>query len=472
VVFSTYLGGTVADQAWAIAVDAQGNSYITGYTASSDFPTLNAYQPVSGGQGDAFVSKFAPDGALVYSTYLGGNYLDVATAIAVDAQGSAYVTGWTGSVDFPLVNALDPTYNGSWDAFVAKLAPDGQSLVYSTYLGGTGEENADAIAVDASGSAYLTGETQSTDLPLVNAFQTQLGGSEDAFVAKLSPAGDALVYSTYLGGALGGETGLGVAVDAAGEAHVTGWTTAGDFPTANAFQRSLRGIWDVFVAKLGAAGDTLVYSTFLGGNDVEYVDEGRAIALDAEGTAYVTGFTGSTDFPLLDAYQSFYGGQIDIFVSRLAGDGQLLSSTYLGGGNTDTGNGIAVDGARNFVVAGLTLSADYPVLDPLQPTMAGFEDPVVTRFKPDGLVLDFSTYYGGDLGGREEFGATGVALGPEGSLYLVGQTSTLDFPLVAAQQPFCGGSYDAFAVRLTGALFRDGFESGTTGAWSATVGGP
>lgn len=470
VVFSTYLGGGIADQAWAIAVDAQGNSYIAGYTASEDFPTLDALQPEAGGQGDAFVAKFDPDGDLVFSTYLGGTYVDYATSIAVDAAGAVYVAGWTGSVDFPVADALDPTYNLGWDAFVTKLAPDGQALVFSTYLGGSGEESVDAIALDAAGSVYLTGETQSTDFPLAAALDSELGGSEDAFVAKLSPAGDALVYSTYLGGAFGGETGLGIAVDADGRAHLAGWTTASDFPTVNAAQGELRGTWDAFVTKLSSAGDALVYSTFLGGFDEEYVDQGRAIAVDSSGTAHVTGFTGSVAFPVLNAYQSTYGGQVDAFVAEFSAAGQLLYSTYLGGSNSEVGNGIAIDGSGRFVVGGLTLSDDFPVVDAVQPSIAGFEDLFVTRFRADGTALDFSTYYGGMLAGREEYGATGVAIDARGAILLVTQASTLDFPLVNPHQPSNHGSYDAVVVKIASApIFLDGFESGDTAAWSSTV---
>jgi hypothetical protein len=472
VVFSTYLGGSAADQAWAMAADAQGNSYIAGYTASSDFPTFNALQPASGGAGDAFVAKFGPRGELVYSTYLGGSNLDVALGIAVDGQGAVYVTGWTGSSNFPVVNAYQPSYHGGWDAFVVKLAPDGQSLVYSTFLGGASEENATAIAVDASGNAFVTGETQSTDFPLAGALQNQLGGSEDAFVAELAPGGDALVFSTYLGGALGGEKGLGIAVDAVGEAHVTGWTTAGDFPTANAFQANLHGGWDAFVTKLSPAGDALVYSTYLGGNDLEYVDEGLAITLDSEDIAHVAGFTGSTDFPVQNALQPFYGGQIDAFVTRFSKAGAVESSTYLGGSNSDVGYGVAMDGAAAFYLAGLTISDDYPVIDPIQPTLNGFEDALVSKLSAGATALDFSTYYGGGPSGREEWGATGVAIGAPGSIHLVGQTSTLDFPVLHAYQSFNRGSYDAFVVRISEAFFADGFESGDTSAWSATVGGP
>jgi hypothetical protein len=450
IVFSTYLGGSIADQPWGLALDPQGNAYIAGYTASSNFPTLNAYQPNSGGQGDAFVSKFGPNGALIYSTYLGGNYIDYALAIAVDAQGSAYVVGWTGSSDFPVVNAYEPSYQGGWDGFVTKLAPSGQSLVYSTYLGGSGADNGAAIAVDAGGGAYVAGETQSTDFPLANAFQSQLGGSQDAFVTRLAPAGNALVYSSYLGGAFGGERGQGIAVNQAGEAHVTGFTTAGDFPTVNPFQGNLRGTWDVFVTKFSSAGNTLVYSTFLGGDDEEYVDIGQAIAVDAAGTAYVTGFTGSYFFPTLNAYQPFYGGQVDVFASKFDGAGQLLYSTFLGGDNSETGNAIAVDGAGRFYVAGLTISRNFPVVDPLQLSLRGFEDLFLTQFSADGATVSFSTYLGGGVSGREEYGATGVAVDSLGTIYVGGMSSTTDFPVVNAYQPGNMGSYDAVLVRIAG----------------------
>jgi hypothetical protein len=226
------------------------------------------------------------------------------------------------------------------------------------------------------------------------------------------------------------------------------------------------------VTKLTSAGNALVYSTFLGGSDEEYVDQGRAIALDSSDAAYVTGFTGSFFFPVLNAYQFNYGGQVDAFVAKFGAGGQLLFSTYLGGVNSDVGNGIALDGARNIVVAGLTLSEDFPVVAAIQPTMAGFEDLFVTKFRSDALALDYSTYYGGALAGREEYGVTGVGLDAGGNVYLASQASTLDFPLVNPWQPSNHGSYDAIVVKLSGPLFLDGFEVGDTAAWSATVGGP
>src|SRR5262245_46311532 len=214
--YSTYLGGIIADQIWGMTVDGAGNTYIAGYTASSNLPVFNALQPNYGGEGDGFVAKFKPDGTPVYITYLGGTYLDSAQDIAVDSAGNAYITGWTGSTDFPTVNAFQPNYAGGWDAFVCKISSDGSTLIYSSYLGGTNQEDRinagtpGAIAVDSTGAAYVTGDTQSIDFPVVNAHQPNLVGTSDIFVTKISPSGSSLVYSTYLGGERT-EAGFGIA---------------------------------------------------------------------------------------------------------------------------------------------------------------------------------------------------------------------------------------------------------------------
>ncbi|HEV8306236.1 MAG TPA: SBBP repeat-containing protein, partial [Methylomirabilota bacterium] len=237
------------------------------------------------------------DPVLIYSTFLGGSGADEGFGIAVDAAGSAYVTGWTASASFPTTaGALDTTFNGgSADAFVTKLNSTGSALVYSTYLGGSGEDKSQAIAVDAAGNAYVTGWTDSSDFPTTaGAFQTALGGGRDAFVAKLNPSGSGLVYSTYLGGS-GNESNVdfspGIALDAAGNAYVTGGTSSSNFPTtAGAFQTSLGGSFDAFVTKLNPTGTALVYSTYLGGSGD---DQGHGIQVDASGHAYVTGYTGS-----------------------------------------------------------------------------------------------------------------------------------------------------------------------------------
>jgi len=312
--YSTYLGGTGADYGRGIAVDSAGCAYVTGHTYSTDFPTENPYQGMSAGVYDAFVAKLSADGtALVYSTYLGGSDSDHGYAIAVDSAGCAYVTGHTSSTDFPTENPYQGTYAGGGDAFVAKLSADGTALVYSTYLGGGHLDYGFGIAVDSAGCVYITGATWSSDFPTENPYQGTYGGGRDAFVTKLSADGTALVYSTYLGGS-GSDLGWGIAVDSEGCAYVTGVTRSTDFPTENPYQLDNAGGGDAFVTKLSADGTALVYSTYLGGSDW---DHGFGIAVDSEGCAYVTGVTRSTDFPTENPYQLDNAGGGDAFVTKL-----------------------------------------------------------------------------------------------------------------------------------------------------------
>ena len=352
--YASFLGGTDIEVARGIAVDGAGNAVVTGYTHSTNFPTADAVQAAAGGLADAFVTKLNPSGsALLSSTYLGGAGTDVGHGIALDAAGNAYVTGYTVSADFPTANALQATAAGSHEAFVTKLNAAGSALVYSTYLGGTGADVANAVAVDGAGNAYIVGQTQSVDFPTANALQAVSSTSTDAFVTKLDAAGSALVYSTYLGGAAhdGAE---GVAVDPAGNAYVTGITLSANFPTANALQASYAGNGDAFAAKLNPAGSGFVYSTFLGGSAI---DGGSDIAVDAAGNASVTGNTNSTDFPTANAFQPTHGGGIDAFVTKLDVTGSaLVHSTYLGGDAGDAGTGIALDGAAHAYVSGYTFS--------------------------------------------------------------------------------------------------------------------
>src|SRR3989475_91035 len=321
--YSTYLGGTGFDEGFGIAVDSLGQAYVTGVSASLDFPmTAGAFQPrFAGGSLDAFVTKLNPTGvALAYSTYLGGTGDEEGFGIAVDATGNAYVTGLTNSnLDFPTTaGAFQPSSPGGFsDAFVTKLNPTGAALAYSTYLGGTGDENGFGIAVDATGNAYVTGITFSPDFPTTaRAFQPSSPGG-DAFVTKLNPSGAALVYSTYLGGT-GSDLGFGIAVDSFGNAYVTGQTFSSDFPTTEgAFQTTFGGGggFDAFLTKVNPAGAALVYSTYLGGTSDDF---GLGIAVDSFGNAYVTGFTGSLDFPTLGAFQTTSGDGADAFVAKFS----------------------------------------------------------------------------------------------------------------------------------------------------------
>jgi hypothetical protein len=401
IVYSTYLGGSSFDQGNGIAVDTAGNAYVTGVTDSSDFPTTpGSFQPaVPGATEGAFITKLNASGsALVYSTYLAGtvgneNNGTVGNAIVVDASGSAYVTGNTFSTSFPVVNPVQSTFAGGTniggDAFVTKFSPDGNALVYSTYLGGSSEDIALGIAIDSAGNAYIAGRTQSTDFPTTaGAFQTTFpGGSVDGFVAKFGPAGS-LIYSTFLGGS---NTDLvnAVAADALGNAYVGGLAGSVNFPTTpGSFQTVLTGSGDGFISKLNPSGSSLIYSTFLGGNNTARVN---GLALDAAGNVYSVGRTDSGDFPTACPIQAVgAGGEFDAFVSVLNPvSSGLLFSTFLGGSQADIGFGVALDSASNpnIYVVGETNSPDFPTVNPFQATFQGGDlDAFVSKITPSSVA--------------------------------------------------------------------------------------
>jgi beta-propeller repeat-containing protein len=442
--FSTYLGGSDFDFGLGIAVDSSGNAYVTGSTSSSNFPTtLGAFQTTSI-QGGTFVTKLNSTGsALVYSTYLDGSG---GFGIAVDSSGNAYVTGGAG-FNFPTTaGAFQRTLGGFQDAFVTKLNPDGSALVYSTYLGGSDFEEGRGIALDSSGSAYVTGGTSSTNFPTsTEAFQTTFGGGFlDTFVSKLNPDGSALVYSTYLGSSDFDE-GLGIALDSSGNAYVTGGTSSTNFPTTpGAFQTTLGGFQDAFVTKLNPDGSALVYSTYLGSGD-----GGFGIALDSSGNAYVTGFAGSTQFPTtIGAFQTtFGGGFLDTFVTKLNPDGSgLVYSTYLGGSDDEEGLGIAVDSSGSAYVTGWTFSIDFPTTTgAFQTTLGGFQDVFVTKLNPNGSALVYSTY----LGGNDVDKSFGIAVDSSGNAYVTGETFSTNFATTpGAFQVASGGNADVFVAKI------------------------
>ncbi len=430
--YSTYLGGSAGDSGNGIAVDADGNAYVTG-DASSIPTTAGAFQTTNGGRQFAFVTKINSTGsALVYSTYLGSG---VGNAIAVDADGNAYATG-IGDSDFPTTTgAFQPTGGG---VFVTKLNPAGSALIYSTFLRGSNTEVGMGIAVDANRNAYVTGYTSSTDFPTTpGAIQTTFGGGElDAFVTKLDPSGSALVYSSYLGGG-DFDSGLGIAVDAAGNAYITGATISTNFPTTQgAFQPVFGGGsngfgGDAYVAKLNPTGSAFVYSTYLGGTTG---DSGAGIAADADGNAYVTGQTTSNNFPTTaGAFQPILSGPADAFVTKLGPGGAVVYSTCLGGTGGETGRGIAVDSAGNTYVIGSTNSSDFPTTPAaFQPIFGGGGDVFVTKLNPSGSALAYSTY----LGGSDFESGFGVAVDTAGNAYVTGRTSSSNFPTTAgAFQP-------------------------------------
>ncbi|HWR84339.1 MAG TPA: SBBP repeat-containing protein [Candidatus Deferrimicrobium sp.] len=444
-VYSTYLGGGDHEWGTGIAVDDSGAVYVTGLTYSSDFPMHSPFQGTfQGAISDAFVAKLSSaGGSLIYSTYLGGSGVDGGYGIAIDETGSAYVTGGTSSTNFPTLNQYQTDQAGP-DVFVTKLSSAGDALVYSTYIGGNSGDDGYDIEVDDTGAAYVVGMTGSTNFPTVNPYQTNPDGFEyDVFVTKLSSEGNSLTYSTYLGGN-SWEFGLGLAVDASGSAYVTGYTNSTNFPTLSPYQTNEAGE-DVFVTKVSADGGSLVYSTYLGGSNDESLpwERGHDIAVDALGCAYVTGYTSSSNFPTFNPYQT---NQMygDAFVTKLSIDGNsLVYSTYLGGDSDDWGYAIAVNEARAVYVTGFTSSNDFPTLNPFQIYNQGEKDVFVTKLSCGGNNLVYSTYVGGS--GYDS--ALAIAVDTAGAAYVTGQTSSIDFPMLNQYQTSQGGQ-DAFVIKL------------------------
>jgi len=386
--YSTYIGGTNSDVGNGIAVDGSGSAYVTGMTWSGDLPTVNAIQPDFRSNptylGDAFVAKLSQDGsALVYSTYLGGSDEDRGNAIAVDEEGAAYITGGTGSANFPTAGPLQSAPAGSMDAFVAKLTPNGSALAYATFLGGQGYDIANDVAVSDEGHASIVGETTSIDFPTVNASQPMLQGGNDAFIATVVPDGTALVHSSYLGGP-GFDWGWRLAV-LDRNYYVTG-TTSGDFPVTEG--PPVNGLSDAFVAIVSFEG-LLSYGRYFGG---AFEEQGLGIAVDPAGNFYVAGVTRSPDFPLRHPIQE-HSGNDDFFIAKLNSAHEVIYSTYLGGqgveigadGGISRGPSVAVDSAGTAYVAGATSSLDFPSTGAIfQPALRGAVDAVVAKIFDDG----------------------------------------------------------------------------------------
>ena len=466
-VYSTYLGGDSEDSAYAIALDSAGNAYVTGITTSTNFPvTPGAVQASLGGNADVFVTKLNPSGsALVYSTYLGGSLADFGQGIAVDATGDAYVAGYTYSSDFPTVRALQSVYGeGTTDAFVAKLNPDGSALIYSTFLGGSGGDSAYGITADNSGNAYVVGSTESANFPITpGAFQTVCNGGTncatdgDAFVAKINPTGSALVYSTFLGGS-GADNGYGIVINNSGNAYVTGGTSSTDFPTSSPFQPANGGGEDAFVAKLNSAGSGLDYSTYVGGVKQ---DVGLAIALDSAGNFYVAGFTFSDNFPVTHgAFQTICNGGNscssygDAFVTKLNPTGSSLAySSYLGSPKFDQATAISVDTAGDAYVTGFTDSINHFPTTPgaFQTRQSGTGHATfVSKFNPAGSALIYSTYLAGSKGSDGSGGiGYGIAVNSSDYAYITGYTFSNNFPVTAgAFQTANAGYQNAFVTKM------------------------
>ncbi|MEW5986901.1 MAG: SBBP repeat-containing protein [Chloroflexota bacterium] len=462
--FGTYVGGGEWDIANGMAVDSDGSAYLVGTSSSGNFPvTAGAYDPTFNGDSDGVLIKLTDTGALVYSTFLGGGVGDSADAIALDGAGAIYVIGYTSSPNFPTtLEAFDSSYNGGdgvGDAFVTKLNPAGDALLYSTFLGGPDDDDGNRIVVDNQGNAYLTGWTSSSTFPTTpGAFDTTFAGIHDAFVTKLNAAGSGLVYSGLLGG-FGNDQPHGLAVDGAGAVYVTGHVSAGGFPvTPGAFDTTLNGSWDGFVTKISPAGDALVYSTFLGGSssDCELGGVFREcpVAVGPGGIATVAGRTSSADFPTTpDGYDTTYNEGEDAFVVQLSAAGDaLVYGSFLGGTSGDSVWAMAVSAGGVTHVSGNTSSTDFPTTSgSFDTSYNGGSDAFVTR-------LDLVNFCGNEFAIPD-----GDPAGASSSVVITDTAYLLDLDVsLSVEHPFVGD--------LVATLTHE--ETGTTIPLMDRPGGP
>ena len=447
-VFSTYFGGNGDDQGLSIKLDAAGNIYFCGTTGSTNFPGTPmpgtpSGQPLNGTGTAAFAAKISSTGTLIYSTYVGGtNDQAFGAGIAIDGNGNLYLVGNTGAADFPTVNPIQATYGGAHDAFILELNSNGNGLIYSTYLGGSALDYAERVEVDSNANAYVVGSTGSLNFPLVNAEQPTYGGGGDAFAAKISAGGSALIYSTYIGGSAT-DFANGLAIDSSGDLFAFGDTGSTDFPVLNAFQSVSGGGDEGWLTELNPTG-SVVFSTYIGGSGADAV---RGAKIDSSGNIYLTGNTSSTNFPILNAIQPNYGGGTsDAWVAKLNSSGSaLIYSTYLGGSASDGGSDIAFDAADNVYVVGYTASTNFPTVNPIQNALAGSTNAFLTKINSTESALVFSTYLGGSGTDR----GSQVAVDSAGRAYLVGTASSPNFPTVnSVQGVFGGGPEDAFVATI------------------------
>lgn len=407
-IFSTFLGGTQDDAAYAVALDSADNIYLAGQTDSTNFPvTLNALSTNIHGTNilgyyayDAFMTKLDASGStLLYSSYLGGTNTDVGVGVAVDDAREVYVTGFTASPDFEFDNSMTGFFGGEYDAFLMKLSAVDRRVFYTVLWGGDADDRAQAVAVDPSHSAVVVGITDSYNFPVTGAFQTNYGGGDsDAFVTKWAPNGTNQIYSTYLGG-YSADTGLNVAVDAAGRAFATGATASLNFPTNNALFRTNSGLVDAFVTELDPTGSTLVYSTYFGGTGV---DEGWGIALGPDGSAYIAGNTTSTNLAITGRIQNGSLGLTNVLVFGLAPAGAAVQySVALGGFGSSFGTDVALDADGNALVTGVSGSPSFPLLPSTNglPHGSAATNAILAKIHPGALTLS-----------AQAVGANGVAV--------------------------------------------------------------
>jgi len=458
--WATYIGGTNNDYGLASAVDATGNVIIGGYTNGNNFPTTSGTYDNSfnGGLNDATVSKLSKDGkTMLWSTFLGGTNYDQLYGVAVDADGNVYVCGSTQSSDFPVTSGVvQSTIKGFDDCFITKLNPAGNSLIYSTYWGGSKQDRAQQITITSSGEAVISGFTESLDFPTVNAAQSAYGGGEgsgnagDIIVAKFNSDATNCVFSTYLGGS-GDEASYGVAINSLGNIYISGWaktySSLKPYPTTSGAYKTTGNHNDVVVSALNTTG-TLLYSTYFGGISQEL---SYGIAINNTDEVIVGGYTNSTiaqGFPVTSgSYQTAPKGFYDLFVCKFNSNlSTLLKSTYLGGTNNEIHTGITTHPAGYIFIGGRTNSVNYPTKNAYQGSNGGNYDACVTILGPNFDTLAFSSYIGGT---GNDF-TYGFYTGPDGKVIVTGQYASTGFATTAGtyQTNYGGGTCDIFALKI------------------------
>lgn len=437
--YCSFLGGSGNDYYVSTGVSRDGQIHMTGYTYGSDFPLKNAYQDVKKSSNDTFITKFNRDGSdLVFSTFFGGTGSDYAQHMAISTNGDIYVQGFTDSTDLPALNV----FSGNYDAFVVRFSADGEFLG-CRYIGGIGNDRSKDIVLDNKGVVYLCGHTSSNDFPLVEPYQSFKTGGDAVFVCKLKSDLSQLIYSTYLGGQAHGESAEEIFVDDQGYFACVGQTSNRNFSLKNAWQTAYAGgQFDVIVFKFKPDGSDLVFSTYLGGNGTDY---GHGVSIDETGAVYAGGDTGSTNFPMVSAYQDRNNGSFDIYVSKFSPDGsELLYSTYLGGSAYDYYGYMVTDREGNVYVAGSTVSFDFPTVNPVQAGKSGSLDTFFFLLDKNGLDLLYSTY----LGGNSADHVGNIMLDGIGDVYIGGVTASPNFPVKNSYQPHAGGN-DGFVAKFS-----------------------
>ncbi|MHA2285037.1 MAG: SBBP repeat-containing protein [Candidatus Thorarchaeota archaeon] len=454
-IFSTYIGGTSADVGYEIKIDSEGFIFVAGYSYSSDFPVVNAYDSTFNGNMDAFLLKFNETcTGLLYSTFFGGSSNDVAYGIEFDVDLNVYLTGYTASSNFPLVNAYQSSLGGNLDSYLIVLNKTGASLIYSSYLGGAADDIGGPLALDDQGYVYISGYTYSSNFPIINAYDGTIGGSPDAYLTKIKPDGAAPNFSTYLGGSAWDQC-VSIELDSDGTIVLAGRTDSSDFPIVNALYDTLSGESDLFVARFNPLGTDLQSSTFIGGSNEEYM---VGMKLDTDGNIIFSGTSESDDYPMLNAYDSTRNGGFDAFVTKLNNScSALLYSTFVGGSNTDYSRGFGIDAWGNAYVTAETLSSNFPILNAYDNSPNGGYDTVVFKLNSTGNGLVYSTYFGGTSDDKPR----GMTVDSYGKAYVSGYTYSMNLPMFNAyDSTFDGGSHDTyiFGLRSLGDIDGDGLD--------------